>query len=460
LRGPFGDDIFVCVKSNVVPLRTAAQCGRRALAAAVGLVCASALYGEIKVLKNFTLIDGTGRPPTAAAMIVNNGRITWVGPAAQVNAPAGAEVLDLTGKFVMPGIINLHGHLGNTVDLQQDAKFYTRESLAKNLATYASYGVTTVLSLGTDQDLIFNIRAQQRAGRPATTRVYTAGEGLLLKGGYGGLAGVTPGVATAAEASAAVEEQARKGVDIVKLWMDDHLGEQKKMPYEIAKAIVDTAHKRKLPVAAHVFYLEDAKRLVGFGVDGLAHSVRDKSIDADLIAAMKKHGTWQMAPTLTREASMFVYGTTPSFAGDPFFTRGVSARVVETLRSPEYQKTVRADPHFAQYPSFFATAQKNLKALADAGIPYGFGTDTGPPGRFPGYFEQWELELMADAGLTPMQAIVAATGSAARFLGAKNLGTLEAGKWADLIVVDRDPLLDIKNTRAIHDVYIAGNRVR
>ena len=100
-------------------------------------------------------------------MIVDNGRITWVGPAAQLKAPAGAETIDLTGKFVMPGIINLHGHLGNTVDLQQDAKFYTRDSVLKNLATYASYGVTTVLSLGTDQDLIFRIRDEQRAGRPA-----------------------------------------------------------------------------------------------------------------------------------------------------------------------------------------------------------------------------------------------------------------------------------------------------
>ena len=147
----------------------------------------------------------------------------------------------------MPGIINLHGHLGNTVELQQDAKFYTQESVQKNLATYASYGVTTVMSLGTDQDLIFKIRDEQRAGRPSVTRVYTAGQGMVFKGGYGGLAGVTPEVGTPAEAKAAVEAQAGKHVDIVKLWMDDHLGEQKKMPYEIAKAIIDTAHKQSAP---------------------------------------------------------------------------------------------------------------------------------------------------------------------------------------------------------------------
>ena len=161
---------------------------RNVFAAALGLWFSLTLHGEVKVLKNFTLIDGSGRAPvTSAALIVDNGRITWVGPAAQLKPPAGAEIVDLAGKFVMPGIINLHGHIGNTVDLQQDAKYYTRESVQKNLATYASYGVTTVLSLGTDQDLIFKIRDQQRTGRPAVTRVYTAGQGLLLKGGYGGL---------------------------------------------------------------------------------------------------------------------------------------------------------------------------------------------------------------------------------------------------------------------------------
>ncbi len=393
-------------------------------------------------------------------MLVENGRVTWVGPAAQLKAPAGAELIDLSGKFVMPGIINLHGHLGNTVDLEQNAKFYTPESVQKNLATYASYGVTTVLSMGTDQDAIFKIRDAQRAGRPSVARVFTAGQGMVFTGGYGGLAGVTPGVATTAEADAAVDAQAKKRVDIIKLWMDDHLGTQKKMPYDIARTIIEGAHKRGLRVAAHIFYLEDAKRLVEFGVDGLAHSVRDRDVDAALIAAMKKHGTWQIASTLTREASMYIYGSTPEFAADPFFTSGVSPAVAARLRSPEYQKTARADPNFARYRDFSETAKKNLKALAAAGVRYGFGTDTGPPGRFPGYFEQWELELMTDAGLTPMQAIVAATGSSARFLGAKDLGTLEAGKWADLIVIDRDPLRDIKNTRAIHNVYIAGNRVR
>jgi imidazolonepropionase-like amidohydrolase len=425
------------------------------------LLGASLLRGEIKVLKNFTLIDGSGRPPLAgAAMILDAGRIVWVGPAAQLQAPSGAETVDLAGKYVMPGIINLHGHLGNTVDLTQDARFFTRENVEKNLKTYASYGVTAMLSMGTDQDFIFEIRDRRRAGRPSMTRVFTAGQGFIFKGGYGGIAGVNQGVSSAGEVEAAMAAQARKKVDIVKLWMDDELGRLPKMPYPIAKAIIDDAHRRHLRVTAHIFYLRDAKQLTDYGVDGLAHSVRDRPIDQTLIESMKKHGTWQMAATLSREASMFIYASPAPFLSDPFFARGVSPAVLQTLGSPAYQRAISSGAHFKEYPAFLDTAEKNLKALVDAGVKYGFGTDTGPPGRFPGYFEHWEMELMVEAGLTPMQVLTAATRNAAEFLGAKDLGTLERSKWADLIVLDRNPLDDIRNTRTIDAVYIAGNRVK
>ena len=438
-----------------------AQKRSKAACLAALLLGASLLHGEIKVLKNFTLIDGSGRQPLAgAAMIIDAGRIVWVGPVAQLKAPAGAQTVDLTGKYVMPGIINLHGHLGNTVDLTQDAKFFTRENLEKNLETYASYGVTAMLSMGTDQDLIFQIRDRQRAGRPSMTRVFTAGQGFIFKGGYGGIAGVNQGVSSVGEVEPAVAAQARKKVDIIKLWMDDELGRFPKMPYPIAKAIIDDAHRRRLRVTAHIFYLQDAKQLADYGVDSLAHSVRDKPVDQALIESMKKHGVWQMAATLSREASMFIYASAPPFIGDPFFTRAVSPAALQTLRSPAYRESISSGPHFKEYPAFLETAKRNLKALADAGVKYGFGTDTGPPGRFPGYFEHWEMELMVEAGLTPMQVLTAATKNAAEFLEAKDLGTLERSKWADLIVLDRNPLDDIKNTRTIDAVYIAGNRVK
>jgi imidazolonepropionase-like amidohydrolase len=429
--------------------------------AAALLLITFSLCAETKVLKNFTLIDGNGGAPVSnAAMIIDNGRISWIGPASQLKAPAGAETTDLTGKFVMPGIMNLHGHLGATVDLKQSADNLTEANVEKNLKTYASYGVTSVLSMGTDKDFVIGIRDHQRAGRPGETRIFTAGQGFVYKGGYGGLAGVNGGVAAPAEVAPEVARLAREKVDIIKLWMDDHLGEQKKMPYDIGKAIITEAHKNKLPAAAHIFYLADAKEVVNDGVDGLAHSVRDKPVDRELIDSMKKHGTWQIAATLSREASMFAYAKNPPFTDDSFFTQGVSAAVVTTLKNPEYQRTMAADPHFSHYAEFLETAKKNLKTLVDAGVKYGFGTDSGPPGRFPGFFEHWEMQLMVEAGLTPNQVIQAATKNAAEFLKAKDLGTLAKSKWADLIVLEKNPLDNILNTRAIDSVYIAGNRIR
>ena len=211
---------------------------------------------------------------------------------------------------------------------------------------------------------------------------------------------------------------------------------------------------------AHVFYLEDAKRLTDFGVDALAHIVRDKPVDQELISSMKRHNTWLAASTLSREVALSAYAKTPDFISDPFFTRGVTADVINTLKQrgiPEEE--LRRTRTWTKYPQSLAIGKKNLKALADGGVRYGMGTDTGVPGRFQGYFDHLELQEMVEAGLTPMQVIVAATKSGAEFLKAKDLGTLQVGKWADLIVLAKNPLDDIKNTKTITDVYIAGNTV-
>ncbi len=424
-----------------------------------------AALGGPRVFRDFTLIDGTGIDGTGAAarphsaMVVENGRIQWIGALSELRVPAQAQVIEAAGKYIMPGIINLHGHLGNVIDLKQNPSNFTRENVSRDLHTYASYGVTTVLSLGTDQDLIFAMREEQRGGRPHTTRIFTAGQGFTAKNGIGAMAGVTRSPATPEAAEREVAELARQHPDFIKMWVDDGLGKRPKMAPQISRAIIESAHRHGIRVTAHILYLEDAKRLVDEGIDALAHSVRDQPVDDDLIASMKRHGVWQQAATLTREVSTYVYARTPEFLTDTFFTRAISEKTLETLRNPQYQNRFASDPDLARYQAMLPMAQKNLKRLSDAGIPIGFGTDSGPPGRFPGYFEHWELELMVEAGLTPSQAIHDATGGAAEFLRRKDLGTLAAGKWADFLVLAKDPLENIRNTRFLEAVYIGDDRI-
>jgi imidazolonepropionase-like amidohydrolase len=427
-------------------------------------VCAAGLmldtaWPAAMVLKNVTLIDGTGTAPVhAAALVIDGGRVSWAGPLTRLQAPAGAQSIDLSGKYVIPGLIDAHVHLGLVHGLTQDVHFYTRDLVQQQLGVYAAYGITSVLVLGTDPDLVFEIRAGQRRGPAASTRIFTAGQGLVYKGSYGGVAGLNGRVATAADARAAVDAQVAKGVDVIKFWVDDEFGSlPARMPPEVSQAIIDETHRHQLRAIAHVFYLEDARTLVQQGVDALAHDVRDKPVDQAFIDAMKAHQTWQLAETLSREAS-FTYSTLP-FLQDPFFTRALAPATVATLSSSKYSQERAAAPNFARYPAVLQTALQNTRREAAAGVALGMGTDSGPSGRFPGYFAHWELELMVKAGLTPLQALTAATGNNARFLGARDLGTLQPGRWADLVVLDRDPVADIRNTRSIHSVYIAGQSV-
>ena len=420
---------------------------------------------RVLVLKNFTLIDGNGGTPVQnAALIADGGRISWIGPASQLKPPAGAPVQDLAGKYVMPGIIDLHVHVAESDGMVQDPKrTFTRENVMHDLRLYASYGVTSVLSMGSDQPLVYQIREEQRS-KPAAlnmTRFFTAGRGFTVLEGFPTNAGNIPGVpyevSDPKQAAGFVDELATHHPDVVKIWVDDRFGDFKKTPINLSTAIINEAHKHQLKVAAHVFYLQDAKQLAAAGLDAFAHSVRDSLVDDELIRVMKQHGTWQI-PTLTRDSTPFAYAKPEPYLNDPFFTRAAPPLFLKALHDPQYLKNMVADKHWSEYPKLLANSQRNLKRLADAGIRYGFGTDAGVPTRIPAYLDHEEMRLMAEAGLTPMQIIVAATRSGAEFLGARDLGTLQTGKWADILVLDANPLADIKNTRKIFAVYVAGNK--
>lgn len=405
----------------------------RGKAVAVGLFRRSAPAAQAAPLQAFTgltLIDGTDRPPIAnATIVVRDGRIVAAGPASRVTIPPGAERVALDGKTVIPGLINAHGHVNAERDLR----------------TYAAYGVTTVFSLGGEPPPVFAFRAEQATPALDRSRVYVSGPVL------------TP--ATPDEARAQVAAVAAQQVDIVKIRVDDNLGTAQKMSPVVYRAVIDEAHRLGLRVAAHLFYLADAKSLLAAGADLVAHSVRDAEVDSDLIRALKARGVC-VSPTLMREVSTFVYETTPDFFADPLFVAHANSEWVATLKEPARQQAMRNSPSAQRYRVALEVASRNVKRLSDAGVPIAMGTDTGPTGRFQGYFELMELELMVKAGLTPKQALAAATRDAARCLKLDGeLGTLEPGKWADFVALDANPLADFSNVRKISSVWIAANKV-
>ncbi len=416
------------------------------------------------VIRHVTLIDGSGGAPLHdASVLVVGGRIVLIGEGGTLQVSEDAEVVDGTGKTLIPGIINLHGHVGLTKGLTQAQQNYTRDNVVDNLRTYAGYGVTTTTSLGTDLDLVLGVRDAVNQGNiSGAARVVTALQGFTVKDGYPthvpGVKGLALEVGTPQEARRHVDRLADTGAEMVKMWVDSHHGNFQKLGPRLFGAIIDQAHKRGLIAAAHLYELEDAKRLVAAGLDLIAHSVRDGEVDSDLIRRLlAKEVTY--APTLTREQSTFVYADSPAWLEDAFFSGGIDASVLQGLRITLRESQAK-NPEQGINRENFRVAMRNLKRLADAGVKIGFGTDTGPPARFPGYFEHWEAELMVQAGLTPMQVIVAFSKNASEALGIdRDLGTLAEGKIADMILLNSNPLGNVRNLRDIHTVYLAGRAV-
>src|SRR5574341_1504373 len=415
------------------------------------------------VITGVTVWDGTGQAPIRdAVVVVSDGVIKEIGPRASTPVPEGAR-LNAEGKTLIPGLINAHGHVGMTKGLKAGPENYSEENVLAQLRHYARYVVTTVQSLCTYFEPMFKLRGPARENEAPRATVFTAGRGFTGKQGYPavlpGNAGVPRKVDSVEEVRKNVEELAQQKVDVVKIWVDDHWGHYKTIRPELYRAIIDEAHKRGLRVMAHLFYLEDAKRLVEAGLDVMAHSVRDKEIDEAFIRLLKEKKTFAV-PTLVREESTFIYATPPAFLDDPFFNRWIAPEIITQLKDPAWGARVKADPDFAKYPGQLKMGQKNLKKLWDAGIKVVFGSDSGPPARFQGFFEHRELELMVEAGLTPAQALQTATLNAAEALRiSDNFGTLAKGKRADMILLDADPLTDIRNTRKINKVWIGGREV-
>ena len=403
---------------------------------------AQAPDGTAVALTGARLFDGTGRAPLEqSTLVIRNGRIEAVGAA---TVPDDAVRIDLSGKTIVPGLINAHGHLNSDRSARP-----IRDKLVGQLRLYADYGVTTVVVLGVganDLEDAVKLREEQEHGTLDRARVYVAGPSLR-------------NLETAGEARARVDSYADAGADIVKIHVT---GDPDDMTPAVYGALIDQAHTRGLRVASHLYFLQDARGLVDAGVDVIAHSVRDQDVDAALIAEINRRNVGYI-PTLTRDLALFVYETTPAFFSDPFFLRGVNAyrREMTLLSDPVRQEQIRAGSEQQAIKQALDQGKRNLKTLSDAGVLIALGTDSGTnEGRWQGYFEHTELEMMVEAGLSPAQALVAATGGAARAMGLdQQLGTLQPGLWADLLVLNENPIDDIRATRQIHSVWIAGRRL-
>jgi imidazolonepropionase-like amidohydrolase len=437
---------------------------KKTLFVGLALAASQAAFAEVIALKGARLIDGTGKPPLAnAVLVVDGGRLAAVGAAGKVAIPKGARVVDLSGRTIMPGMINAHGHVGLVAGGQNRADAYTRENVLPQLALYEQYGVTAVLTLGLNRDLVYEIRDEQRSGALPGASIFTAGRGIGAPDGAPPLPVAPDQVyrpATAEEAVAEVRETATHHPDYLKLWVDDIYGKFPKLPPAVFKAAIDEAHRDGIKVAAHVFYLADAKALIGDGVDALAHSIRDQPVDAELVELMKKRGTFYVS-TFTVDESSFAFADDPSLLDDPFLAGALAPEQREKFRTPEFRDKVKSDPNLPRIRAALANGMKNLKTLHGAGVRIAFGTDSGAnPLRIPGWAEHHELELMVRAGLTPMQAIVAATRGSAAMLGVPDRGTLEKGKRADLLVLAANPLDDIRNTRQLVTIWNGGREIQ
>ena len=401
-------------------------------------------------------IAGDDRDPIVdSAFIVDDGQIVAIGQRGELGLPPGAASVDLLGKTVMPMLVSYHGHVGYQQGLSYDAENYTRANLIDHLNRYAYYGVGTILSLGTDAGSVaFEIRAEQERGTLGGTHLLTAGRGLAAPNAGPGAAALRSsayGVTTEEEAREAVRELAALDVNIVKIWVDDRNGNVEKLRPELYRAIIDEAHGHDLRVIAHVYYAADAADLVDASVDGFAHLVRDEEMSSQLVGAIASGDVFVMPNLGISERG--THFEPPAWLDDPLLLHTVSPDVIARAKESFGRRT---EEGVERSRASYANMQHSLARLSAAGVPLVLGADSGVRDHFFGYTELRELELMVEAGLTPREAIEAATSRPAALLGLDNVGSLTAGKSADFIVLNASPLDDISNIRSIEDVYMNG----
>ncbi|PYR48278.1 MAG: hypothetical protein DMF95_14695 [Acidobacteria bacterium] len=410
------------------------------------------------------LIIGDGTVIDSGAFVVENGRIGAVGPRSAVTPPDSAARVDLTGKTVMPSMINAHVHLGYEGYTSWGAQNYTPQNVLDHLQREAFYGVGATTSVGsspTDQSLQFE--RDQRAGKfpPASRFFFMPGmappnggpDAVLLKGTTA-LHAVNE-VSTAQEARAAIRTMAGKGIRNVKIWVDDRRGSYPKMTPDVYNAVIDEAHKHQMVVHAHATTLPDQKAVVGAGVDVLVHMVQGEKLDDEYLAILReKKPYWATVIGLGDRSEVC--------DNDPFVDQSLPPKVSAAIRATVEARPLAPScgPPGPNAPTREAMLANNFPKMIAAGVRLVLGTDAGiHAGHTFGIADHHELARWVQLGLTPSQAIVAATRTPAELLGIKDMGTLATGKSADFLVLNANPLENIRNTRQIASVYLRGTRL-
>lgn len=405
------------------------------------------------------LIVGDGRVIDNSAFLIENSRITRVGRKGELQLPRGGTHVDLTGKTVMPAMVDVHGHLGFLA--QKDGRMakenFNRDNLLDHLRRYAYLGFAAVISSGTDMgDLPYQLRAETHAG---AALFRTVGRGLAWPGSGPNDPSrndVPYAVTTEAQARQAVRDLASKKPDFVKIWVDDRNETVQKMTPPLYRAAIEEAHTHNLRVLAHVFDLDDAKGLVRAGVDGFLHLVRDGEVDDELIGLLKQRPAVFFTPNIGITARGIESGR-PAWLDEPLLREMLPPSQIKRLedtfanRRPDALARTRAD---------WERAKRNIAKLRAAGVRLVLGSDAGgDPSRTIAWHALWEVESLAAAGIPRAEVIAMATRLAAEALRLDELGTVASGKSADFVVLDANPLDDMANIRRISRVYLRGQEV-
>lgn len=415
------------------------------------------------LFQNAGVIVGDGEQLESTDVLVVDGRIVAIGEGLAPPAAAdSATVIDLSGKWLMPALIDGHGHLGYQSRSSWGADNYGLDNLEDNLRQYAYYGFGAVFSAGSDpaglgQQLQRHIAEQQDlpdflfAAGMAPPGQGPNNQFLVHTSQVEAETGMTilSGLEDPVQARRAVAEAAEQGIKFIKIWVDDRGGTQLKLSPAIYRAVIDQARSLGLKVFVHQQTARDMADLIDAGVHGFLHG----RIGTDFTSALAQQA---------KGADVFVIPNLglgelrrEAIGGDSFLQSFLSAELRAQLGTSSIRSAAPERDRQAE-----AELRAGFARIEEAGLDLVLGTDAGAvPGHPFGYTGHRELEIFVRLGMTPMSALVTATGNAARHLGLDDLGLVAEGNRASLLVLDANPLTDIRNTRAIHAVYLNGRLI-